>query len=1010
MKRHLLLFLTIVTLLMPVKAWSTILFGDHFDGQEWNGQSQAVSAITTEHTGNWEVVRCSYQPSDSYSQISSAFRHGDSGGGYRFYMSIDGCDAPSIAQEACIFGYQNLSQPTLWWGYWMRISTTSWGAGNGTLKLTRFYPSNGDSIIPGFYQNPSSIRVFYRGQYRDEVYNLTDTDWHKFVWEFQRGTGGSGDGVLRVWVDGVRKYENTSVEWGGTGTDFEYNLFPTMQGNINASFNGGNVWVDWDDFIFATTQAEVLEFLGEEEGAKTYYIDSSRPDDSGDGLSSSTAWKTIEKYNDEFDLDTFNSGDTVVFNAGLTYRTTEYLKLHSGLSYGRYGTGDDPLIITSLDLGDNADWTEDPPASNLWKTTSTITQDVGNMIFNDEASAGTREGLKANLNAQGEFWYDSTNDLAWLYSVGNPGTFYTAIEVAIYMPAMYGTAGIADVTIEDLDFRYIGYNALEFSGSNGLTLRDLNFKYIGGCYGASARQGNAIQFWRGATNWVVERIRGDQIYDAGITSQGTDAAGGYTVSNGLVKNCIFTNLHYGIEHWHSDPDATVSGVHYLNNTFANLGSEWSYEQRLYANGATAPKQSAAFKVFSDTASTSDVNFKNNICYETKQSLIDIGNAADVGSFDVDYNNYYTAAGDLGEVGAVVYDYPGDLTPWKTATGYDDHSELGDPLLTGAYKIGAGSPCIGQGLTTSRVTQDYWETSRPQGTYFDIGAHEYTCSIDADCSDGLYCTGIETCVSGVCNTPGDPCAAGSQCNNCCDEINDDCYCGTSTACASDGNPCTDDFCNHAGSCVNTPDDTNTATDNGLWCDGDESCSGGVTVHSGNPCAAPCFTCNETSDQCDLTLDADEDGYYSDACASGTDCDDSDPDVSPGDPEGPPGNANCTDGKDNNCNGDTDGADDNCTPPPECAVNGDCDDGNPCTDNVCDSNACVFQANTDACDDGIFCNGPDFCTLGTCGNHLGNPCDPWYICNEAADDCSLTGTGWSVPSMSRSKRGRFLRDRR
>jgi hypothetical protein len=32
-----------------------------------------------------------------------------------------------------------------------------------------------------------------------------------------------------------------------------------------------------------------------------------------------------------------------------------------------------------------------------------------------------------------------------------------------------------------------------------------------------------------------------------------------------------------------------------------------------------------------------------------------------------------------------------------------------------------------------------------------------CTVDADCDDGLYCTGVETCVSSVCQTGTDPCA-------------------------------------------------------------------------------------------------------------------------------------------------------------------------------------------------------------------------------------------------------------
>jgi cysteine-rich repeat protein len=67
----------------------------------------------------------------------------------------------------------------------------------------------------------------------------------------------------------------------------------------------------------------------------------------------------------------------------------------------------------------------------------------------------------------------------------------------------------------------------------------------------------------------------------------------------------------------------------------------------------------------------------------------------------------------------------------------------------------------------------------------------------------------------------------------------------------------------------------------------------------------------------------------------------------------------------------------------------DDGNPCTDDVCNGGGtCTHPNNAASCDDGLFCNGPDTCSGGTC-THLGNPCagapQCANLCNEAADNC-------------------------
>ncbi len=72
-------------------------------------------------------------------------------------------------------------------------------------------------------------------------------------------------------------------------------------------------------------------------------------------------------------------------------------------------------------------------------------------------------------------------------------------------------------------------------------------------------------------------------------------------------------------------------------------------------------------------------------------------------------------------------------------------------------------------------------------------------------------------------------------------------------------------------------------------------------------------------------------------------------------------------------------------PECTENAQCDDENPCTDDVCQQGSCASIDNDAACDDGIFCNGPDTCVAGSCDGHEGDPCAGEGVCDEEADQC-------------------------
>lgn len=76
---------------------------------------------------------------------------------------------------------------------------------------------------------------------------------------------------------------------------------------------------------------------------------------------------------------------------------------------------------------------------------------------------------------------------------------------------------------------------------------------------------------------------------------------------------------------------------------------------------------------------------------------------------------------------------------------------------------------------------------------------------------------------------------------------------------------------------------------------------------------------------------------------------------------------------------------------CQTNSDCDDDNPCTDDLCDG-ICSHLDNSAACDDGEFCNGEDTCSNGNCSAHAGSPCDGpdgdsdcRESCDEGADSC-------------------------
>ena len=124
-----------------------------------------------------------------------------------------------------------------------------------------------------------------------------------------------------------------------------------------------------------------------------------------------------------------------------------------------------------------------------------------------------------------------------------------------------------------------------------------------------------------------------------------------------------------------------------------------------------------------------------------------------------------------------------------------------------------------------------------------------------CDDGLFCNGVEVCGAIGCESLGDPCVVLGLA---CDEDIDGCVCEEDADC-DDGNPCTDDSCPDL-LCVHTDNDT-ASCDDGLFCNGEEVCSAGVCLSSGDPCSNVTAACDDGVDGC--------------VCGNEADCDDDNP---------------------------------------------------------------------------------------------------------------------------------------
>jgi parallel beta-helix repeat protein len=451
--------------------------------------------------------------------------------------------------------------------------------------------------------------------------------------------------------------------------------------------------------------------------ATTYYVKTGGSDVAA-GTSDALAWATLAKVQST----AFSAGDSILLERGSTFRGSLYKDAESGsagnyIYFGAYGTGAKPLILGSKSLSVTGDWTND--AGNVWKTTATLgtaQNDISNMVFNSETAYGFKQISKVACDAQGDFFYSDGDDLVYMYSVGNPGTFYTHIEACGNYDINQGLIKWYDsdyIIVENIDVRYSSGAGIELRDCNNCIIQNCDVSWIGGEYVNPAvdatRLGNGISIILNCTNIIARYNKINQCFDAGISPQGW---GVFTQNNLQFYYNTISNCWYSYELW-TDAGVVMTNTHFYNNTCYNSGGSFSASQRpdnLY---------SAHICIWSFNGDMTNTIIKNNIFDISLQHAVRIHESTYPGLI-IDNNLYnvadvaYTASGSFET-----------LAEWQADCGQEVNSVSGDPLFLTPinFHLQATSPAIDTG-TDVGLTEDYDGNVVPFNSIPDIGAYEY----------------------------------------------------------------------------------------------------------------------------------------------------------------------------------------------------------------------------------------------------------------------------------------------
>ncbi len=383
---------------------------------------------------------------------------------------------------------------------------------------------------------------------------------------------------------------------------------------------------DWRIYSIKITKSEIKPT-----GNGVAYYVSPNGDDNNDGRTPKTAIKTLGLVNALH----LKSGDVVYFQCGGLWRGQ--LKAQSGVSYTSYGDGAKPQFRSYAENAAKSEMWLETDTPNVYKYYKTVSQDVGNIVFDEGKANGIKavleSGTDSTTNKEFKDYKDLNRDLHFVHQngklylrsdEGNPGVRYNSIELCIGQHIIFVAKEINNVTIDNLCLKYGGAHGIGARSNDGLAVTNCEFQWIGGSFQeGTTRFGNGVEIWGWATNFKVDNCYFTQIYDAAMTFQ-------YSAKiNEQVKmeNIYFTdnvveNCNYSVEYFlgSASGDDYIRNFYIQNNLFWNSGEGFCSQRPDKRSNAHIKSWSSANPITDNYHIKNNLfAFSNNVLIETMSS-------------------------------------------------------------------------------------------------------------------------------------------------------------------------------------------------------------------------------------------------------------------------------------------------------------------------------------------------------------------------------------------------------
>ncbi|MBO4941153.1 MAG: hypothetical protein J6D15_03010 [Clostridia bacterium] len=359
-------------------------------------------------------------------------------------------------------------------------------------------------------------------------------------------------------------------------------------------------------------------------------------DDSNDGKSPETPWKTVKRVNGSWLFE----GDAVLFRRGDVFRGWQIIA-KAGVTYGAYGTGEKPKFYGHTeDLADPRLWEEYDTKNHIWKYIKKIAN-PGTLVF-DDGTAVARNHIPSFRNLGYVCRYDETKpsvieneltddlDLFWYFdrflsfgeskgekfpvpdvggaekppthtgdlylrcNKGNPGEVFKTIEAVAYQIA-FNVSNTPNVTIDNFCIKYYCF-AVAGSDATGLHVSNCEIGWIGGNIqsfdgndpnypegkrGSVTRYGNGIEIYGSCHDYMVSNCYIYQSYDAGASHQACIARKKTMThvryTDNLIEKCVY-GIEYFLDSYNKELGSYMDDIIISGNIIRLSGYGWGQQR------------------------------------------------------------------------------------------------------------------------------------------------------------------------------------------------------------------------------------------------------------------------------------------------------------------------------------------------------------------------------------------------------------------------------------------------